>query len=577
MIPPYISSDVKSDAERKLFDSIKESEELEELTCLHSLGLSRHLWKRQGEIDFVLVGDGLIVCLEVKGGRIARKDGVWYFKDRFGQENQKTEGPFSQVSTAMFSLKSQLEAKLGTGSGYMFVYGVVFPDIEFSEKSPEWDNDIVYDIRDHGKPFYSYFRRLRDYWIRKLSPDPSRVLLPKTEIVNYLRGNFELATRLWDEIGKTEEILTVFTDEQYGALDQMEGNRRTIFTGPAGCGKTLLALEKARRLYMDKKRVLFLCFNKLLGARLSKDILAIDPLKKHIHAGPIHKYFMQEITTAGMNGQFQKKSVGKSSQEIYNEILPAVFVNASESVLKDKYDYLILDEGQDLLNEDYLLALDCVLKGGLKEGSWSVFLDPGGQAKLFNRFSLEAYNYLKNLGAAEYKMLLNVRNTIPIAIQSSVISGIVGGKAKTEGPKVEYKMCSSLSEMALKVVKLLDSLINEESVPPSCITVLSCKNVGSMSLFSSGIRVPNYIIEANEENILNPPKDKVLYASAQSYKGLENNVVLYIDVDSLDGTFSESTNYVAMTRARDKLYVFMYKKLEAEYQEKLKSYTAVLR
>ena len=103
MIPPFINPDVKSGAERRIFELLRDSEELSSYTCLHSFGLSRHSRKRQGEVDFVLVGNGSIICFEVKGGRVTRKDGIWLFKDRYGQENKKTEGPFAQVSTAMFS------------------------------------------------------------------------------------------------------------------------------------------------------------------------------------------------------------------------------------------------------------------------------------------------------------------------------------------------------------------------------------------------------------------------------------------------------------------------------------------
>lgn len=98
MYPSYINPEVKSGAERKLYEVIRKSDGLVGFSCLHSLGLSRHLWKRQGEIDFVVVGNGIILCLEVKGGRIKRKDGVWYFTDRYGQETKKTESPFSQAS-----------------------------------------------------------------------------------------------------------------------------------------------------------------------------------------------------------------------------------------------------------------------------------------------------------------------------------------------------------------------------------------------------------------------------------------------------------------------------------------------
>lgn len=575
MIPPYVSKDVKSNAERKIFGMVHDSEELAGYTCLHSLGISRHLRKRQGEIDFVLVGNGVILCLEVKGGRVARKDGIWRFIDRYGQENIKTESPFIQASSGMFSLKNDLEAKFGATHGYMFGYGVLFPDFEFKESSPEWDRSIVYDSRDTSRPFSKYIERLSRFWREKTPHIPNKGFLPKQEVVNYLRGDFEFATRLWSDISRTEEEINYFTNEQYRALDQMENNPRVIFTGAAGAGKTLLAVEKARRMQYAKQKTLLLCFNRLLGVRLQNEARRIDPMGVFLHANSIHKYFTGVIEKAGLAGSLNRQSAAKNPQEFYNELLPSVFASIVEKDQNGKYDCLVIDEGQDLLNENYLLALDSVLKGGFKQGCWAVFLDPGGQAKLFNRFSLEAYEFLKSLGAPEYKLDLNVRNTVQIAMQASIVSGFPAGKTRVEGPKVEYKMCASETDMALRVVELINNLLGKESVPPQSITILSSRNTGSMSLFATGVKTPRCLIEASEENISSLPKGGMLYASAQSFKGLENNIIIYTDLDSFNGRFSESVNYVAMTRAREKLYVFMDKKLNNEYQERVRNFVNI--
>lgn len=575
MIPPFINPDVKSSAERKIFGLLRDSQELSGYTCLHSLGLSKHSRKRQGEIDFVLIGDGLILCFEVKGGRVVRKDGIWLFKDRYGQENRRMEGPFVQASTGMFSLKDGLEAKFGNDRGYLFGYGVLFPDINFSTESPEWDKSIIYDLRDSVRPIHKYVERVAGYWRQKTPQPQKRQFLPKTEIINYLRGDFDIATPLWGDLTRVGEEIAYYTNEQYRALDQMDGNARLIFTGVAGTGKTLLAVEKARRNYYNKQRTLLLCFNKLLGARLRQEAVSIDPYGKYLHADSIHKYISLVINNFGLKAQLDRQSAGKKSSEVYNEILPSLFITAAEKSFMEKFDSLIIDEGQDLLNENYLLALECVLKGGFKEGSWTVFLDPGGQAGLFNRYSLEAFNYLKSLGAPVYKLDLNVRNTFQIATQASIVSGFPAGKTWIEGPKVEYKLCSSKVDMALKTIELSNKLVEEESIPPSSITILSTRSIGSMSLSVTGVKIPKYMEEATENNIVEKMPGKIYYTSVQSYKGLENDIVIFTDVDSFDGGFSESVNYVAMTRARAKLYVLMDRKLNSKYQERVKNYANI--
>ncbi|MCL5675761.1 MAG: DEAD/DEAH box helicase family protein [Patescibacteria group bacterium] len=474
----------------------------------------------------------------------------------------------------MFSLKSDIEAKFGTKHGYLFCYGVMFPDISFEIESPEWDRQIIFDIRDLNLPISRYIERIVNYWRHKSSSINTEPL-PKTEITDYLRPDFELATRLWSDISMIEEEITKFTNEQYRALDHMENNPRVIFSGAAGTGKTLLAIEKARRLCYEKKNTLLLCFNRLLGSKLQNETKKIGLSNEYLKTNSIHKYFYEVIEGAGLRNYFNKIKAGKKASEVYDEILPEIFAKAVEKLGNKKFDFLIIDEGQDLLNESYILALDCILQGGFKQGNWAIFLDPGGQSKLFNRFSLNEFNYLKSLGAPEYKLDQNVRNTLQIATQASIVTGFPAGKTNVEGPKVEYKMCKGITDMALQIIDLLEILQKNESVPPSSITILSSKNCGSMSIFSSGVKVPRSLLEATEDSICNMPPGKTLYASAHSYKGLENNIIIYTDLDSFDGRLSESVNYVAMTRAREKLYVFMDSKLRSKYQEKVRKFANI--
>ena len=53
-IPPYLGEEVKSNAERKVFEILKEVK-LKHAYILHSLGLPKHKSKIYGEIDFVVV------------------------------------------------------------------------------------------------------------------------------------------------------------------------------------------------------------------------------------------------------------------------------------------------------------------------------------------------------------------------------------------------------------------------------------------------------------------------------------------------------------------------------------------
>src|SRR5690242_2550994 len=98
MIPPTVHPSVRSGGERRLFAIIRDAPGTADWVCLHSLGLARHCAKRRGEIDFVLITRKGLFVLEVKAGRVARRDGEWIFTDRYGVEHRKRDGPFEQAS-----------------------------------------------------------------------------------------------------------------------------------------------------------------------------------------------------------------------------------------------------------------------------------------------------------------------------------------------------------------------------------------------------------------------------------------------------------------------------------------------
>ena len=86
MIPPYISDEVKSRGERQIFDLFQNDPATADWVVLHSLGLSQHIKRLYGEIDFLVLAPGLgVFCLEVKSGEVQRRQGVWQFTNRYGQ------------------------------------------------------------------------------------------------------------------------------------------------------------------------------------------------------------------------------------------------------------------------------------------------------------------------------------------------------------------------------------------------------------------------------------------------------------------------------------------------------------
>ena len=66
------------------------------------------------------------------------------------------------------------------------------------------------------------------------------------------------------------------------------------------------------------------------------------------------------------------------------------------------------------------------------------------------------------------------------------------------------------------------------------------------------------------DNISYANKNIIKYCTVQSFKGLESDIVFYIDIDGFSDTKNRMINYVALSRAKSFLYVFFNKSLNDE-------------
>jgi hypothetical protein len=560
MLPPYLGKTI-SNAERKIFHSISSSRELEGWYCLHSLGVSNHLYKREGEIDFLLIGESGVFTIEVKGGRVHRENGIWKFTDRYGRVTDKRESPFSQAQSAMYSIRQDIAQKYGPEANkFLFGYGVAFPT-----ESPEWNQNWIYDNRDTNSDFCEYLVRLITSW--KSQQKNHKPLNGQTikEIVQYLRGDFETVVPISVGIEESETELIKLTGEQISSLDAMQDNPRVIFQGAAGTGKTLIAVEQARRNASKELRTLMLCYNKYLAAYL-KQAIEDEGLQEFINVKSIHSYFYEAISRAGLKQELESLNKTLPSREVYTKAYPDLFMKAWRDL--EQYDSLIIDEAQDVLTDGYIAPFSKILRGGLDKGNWYMFLDPENQKNIFAKLDNEVFQKLKDVSTA-FTLTVNCRNTKPIALQTEILSGISTAKVKkVEGVPVQYIWYENETEQAIKVTEAIDRIL-DQGVKAGDITILSPLRYSSSIAGTGKLRPKAPIYHLDTENVTAQPRDRIAYTSIQSYKGLEAPVIVITDITELDDDWNRVVNYVGLTRARTALVVSADKKLKKEYRNRL--------
>lgn len=541
-IPPYLSEEIKSNAEKKTYDILQE-QEMKNAYILHSLGLPKHQSKIYGEIDFVVVCDRGIACLEVKGGRIECMDGQWIFKDRYGVEHVKAEGPFAQVKDNMFSLREALRKRFPNNphvKNILVACGVVFPDINFTASSLEIIPEIVYDAKTLSVT--EYMKGVFDYWQERQHREPGR-LSPADirEIVDYMRGDFVFIPSLGSRLESVEKHLLRLTTEQVQIMEALGMNDRLLVSGGAGTGKTLLAVDFAIKQAQQGKKVLFLTYNKNLANEVKRQTGEPSDLK----IINIHALFGEYVPV-------DADSVRKNAGHYFAEALPDAFYSYLQEQSKQQmselqYDLLVMDEGQDILKLNYLYCLDYLLKDGFDRGRWAIFYDE--QQNIYNPEFLEGMEILLSYPNTRFELFINCRNTIQIGTYSAKASGVeLGSFLKERGEEVRKVSYSNEEDFGKKIKNIIKEL-KKEQVQMSDVTFLS-PNRYEHSVLSQTDVVVNVLGSDAEKK-----KDTPEYATIQSFKGLDSKIVILFGMKNVrDDNFSKYI-YIAGTRARTLLYV----------------------
>jgi hypothetical protein len=547
MIPARPGPTTSSKAEIRLFERLRGGLN-EAWMVLHSVGLAGHAVKRWAEADFVLVGPKGVYCLEVKGGRVARESGRWRYTDGSGRTDEEKEGPFEQAAGEEVAIRRYLsthrldrvaEGRIASG------WGVAFPDIRFEASGPDVEQTVVYDARDEAYPMSQYVGRLADHWYSRLLGIWGRTptdLRPEhvERIVGMLRPDFDYRPRLADLAAAAAREILQLTAEQVAIMKSLEEAHRVVIKGSAGTGKTVLAIEESKRLAECGLRVLFVCFNVRLASAVRAAVGDNRVEVSHFHG------LAQRIVKAA--GQFERLPDADSSH-IFQVAMPELaFDVLADWSDEQRFQALIIDEAQDLLRDEYLAVLDALLVGGFEGGQWRAFLDPKQNA--FGGHVGAGTRVFEAAGALPFRLTRNCRNTEPIATRTSLLSGVeLEETLVCEGPKVEELEYRDRADQRRRLERILNRLLSE-GFTPQAITVLSRFRLENSCLSEA---LPGF--GARITDAATDDSRSISFATISSFKGLESEVVVLVDVDDLESADGRRSVYLGASRARTVLVV----------------------
>ena len=533
-------------SERLVFRRL-EQELDDEWVVLHSMNLLQHRTKIAGEADFVVLSTKGVFVIEVKGGSaISCRDGVW----RFGTPGtshyyEKKEGPFVQAKDAMFALKDALK-RFPAVDELLIGNGVIMPYCFFKAAGPEIEPAVLCDAQQFTSDLGFYIGRLARHWDQlyrtrhgKARRPPTRAEI--TELRRLLRPDVESTPALATVFNGLEERLLLLTEQQVRALRGMENNPRTVVTGRAGTGKTVIAIDRAVRLARRNTRVLYICFNQLLAKHVAEG-LRQNPDASGVRVRHLHGLYHDTIMQAGLGNRLQNTHADEA--ELFGRIFPDLFIEAACQSEPEPADVLIVDEAQDLLTPENIIALELLVKDGLQKGRWSLFLDP--MQNIYGAEADKARAILDDAGYASYELLENCRNTREVATQCSIISGI---DATLEGaiPGVDCGCIyyGSQQDLVRKLEAEIKRLI-AGGVAPKDIIVLSTRRRENSAIAGCGS-----LASLPLHNVVDStgPGPGLHFCTMHAFKGLERKVVLAIDLEHIGSEMMAQLHYAGLSRA----------------------------
>lgn len=556
MIPPHVHPGCTSPGEVEIFRRLRDDPITRDWTVLHSLDVARHVKRTAGEVDFVVIVPGKgVLCLEVKAcSRLERKEGAWYYGS---DPSPDYRGPFRQATEAMHSVRNWLTSQRPDLARVPFGTGVIFPYVAFDAASGEWHPWQIIDRRSFssgslGALLLALLDHTRGHlaakgalWFDRAATEPQPEVCH--QLVQLLRPSFECLEPRKNRRQRLQEEVKRYTEEQFVALDAMAANPQVAFVGPAGSGKTVLALEAVRRSAAGGRRVLFLCFNSFLSTWLQEQV-AGWPDRERIEVSTLHaqlRKVAQVQVPPGAGADFWERDLPQEAA-----------LRLIERGEGSQFDELVLDEAQDLLSAEYLSFLDLCLRSGIGAGRWRMFGDFAKQ-NIYgaNRHSLRALSpYLANREPLWYNLTVNCRNTPRIAQYAEYLGALSPGYSRVlrpddqRSPELVYYR-DKAHQQQLLVEKLAG--LYEDGFSGDEIVVLSTRHDAS----SAAAAITASPWAGRLRPYATAGSGHIGYCTMHAFKGLEAPAVVLTDVEQLDDAAAQDLLYVGMTRALDRLVV----------------------
>ena len=486
-----------------------------------------------GEADLVIVHreHGLLV-IETKAGEPSRDaQGRWFLGAR-----ELTRSPFKQAEDNKHDLVRALAAHLAIDERDLRRgHAVAFPDADLATLprghallGPDAIRDIILDAEALASS-QNTTRALDRAWTFWTGDGTRGRPLTRREldaIDEFLAPVVTLRRLIRRDVDDGRDRLLQASNAQRIVLNQHRSTRRLEIVGPAGSGKSLVAVEKARRLAREGYRTLFVCFNQPLATAVLHEIDEdAEPPDRRPTVVTFHR-LCETLGTQGRTlGPKPQTPAGGLPREWWDETLPAALDRAIDALPDERFHAVVVDEGQDF-EPAWLTSLQFLLRDP-DEGVLWVFHDPGQ--------ALFRDDRVGELGLERIELFEDYRSPAPVAaLAARFYHGPAEPYAVTEtGRDPVIVTAEPGRETTEEVRRQLHRLIEEEGIRPWHVAVLSGRSAsrsevwrrrtfGNVVLWNGAIDDEGRSLGLPADKVPDEPADTgvVLFETVRRFKGL---------------------------------------------------------